>query len=102
MRGVTGEPEPDAAEEKVCTQSACLLRTPGVDRRFLAELLVSVMAGESVGKLVPDSRRIVPRNACVPCVLQVMDSGRAFPTDVEHHHLRDLGRWSYRRHRRQE
>ena len=102
MRGVTGEAEPDAAEERVCTQSACLLRTPGADRRFLAELLVSVIAGESVEELVPESRRIVPRDACVPCVLKVMDGGRAFVTDVEQQHLRDLGRWSHRRHRRQE
>jgi hypothetical protein len=102
VRGTTSKSELHAADETVCIQPACLLRSPYADRAFLAELLVSVIAREHVEELVPDSLRIVPRDVCTTCVLRVMDGGHTFLTEAEHQRRRDLGHWSYRRRRRRE
>lgn len=86
--------------EEICTQPACLLRAPEVDRAYLAELLGRMLTGEDTKDLIPEGRRIEHRDACATCVMRVLDGARPFPTEKEVQRLSDLGHWSYRRQRR--
>ena len=83
-----------------CTQPECRLREEDVDSRFLAELIVRVLAGEDVSEVIDQNSLIRPYERCVECVLRVQNGDGPFPTVEDVQELLDAGRWSHRRSRR--
>ena len=83
-----------------CTQPECLLREKEVDSRFLAELIVRVLAGEDVSDVVAGKSPIQPYERCIECVLQIQDGHGPLPTVEEVEDRLKAGRWSHRRQRR--
>jgi hypothetical protein len=85
-----------------CTQPECRLREADVDSRFLAKLIVRVLAGEDVSDVVGGKSPIHPYERCVECVLQIQNGGGPLLTVDEVEDLIEAGRWSHRRSRRGE
>jgi hypothetical protein len=83
-----------------CTQPECLLREEEVDSRFLANLIVRVLAREDVSDVMAGKTPIRPYKRCIECVLQIQDGGGPLPTVEEVENLLEAGRWSHRRARR--
>ena len=83
-----------------CTQPECLLREEEVDSRFLANLIVRVLAGEDVSDVMAETSPIRPYERCIECVLQIQDGHGPLPTVDEVEDLLKAGRWSHRRQRR--
>jgi hypothetical protein len=83
-----------------CTQPECCLREKDVDSRFLADLIVRVLAGEDVSDVIGKNPAIQPFERCVECVLQIQKGGGPLQTVDEVEHLIEAGRWSHRRSRR--
>lgn len=83
-----------------CTQPECLLREEEVDSRFLANMIVRVLAGEDVSDVMAGETPIRPYRRCIECVLQIHDGCEPLPTVEEVEHLLEAGRWSHRRARR--
>lgn len=84
-----------------CTQPQCTVRNREVDSRFLAELLVGLMAGEAVREELNPSSRIRPHARCVECVERVMRGQPPLKTVAELLRLDEAGHWTHRRQRRQ-
>lgn len=85
-----------------CTQPECRLREKDVDSRFLANLVVQVLAGEDISDVMAEGTPIHPYRRCVECVLNVQRGGRPLPSVDEIEDLLEAGRWSHRRSRRGE
>jgi hypothetical protein len=83
-----------------CTQPECLLREEEVDSRFLANLIVRVLAGEDVSDVMAGKSPIRPYERCVECVLKIQGGGGPLPSVEEVEELLEAGRWSHRRSRR--
>lgn len=86
----------------VCTQPGCLLKKAEFGLENLADFLVMILAGESVGKVAPGSDLITPRSLCQHCALRVLLGKNAYRTEAEWNRLDDLGHWHYRRRQRSE
>lgn len=83
-----------------CSQPDCPLREKNVDSRFLANLVVQVLAGENGSYPAAERSPIHPYERCVECVLQIQRGGRPPPSLQEIEDLLEAGRWSHRRFRR--
>ncbi len=83
-----------------CTQPECLLREKDVDSRFLAKLIVRVLAGEELSDLTAGKSPIQPYERCVECVLKIQSGHGPLPSVQEIEDLLEAGRWSHRRERR--
>ena len=83
-----------------CTQPECRLREEDVDSRFLAKLIVRVLAGEDVSDVIDRESHVRPYTRCVECVLRVQSSDGPLPTVEDVEELLEAGRWSHRRSRR--
>jgi len=76
------------------------LREEHVDSRFLAKLIVRVLAGEDVSDVIDGKFHIRPYERCVECVLRVHGGNGPLPTVEDVEELLEAGRWSHRRARR--
>jgi len=83
-----------------CTQPECRLRDEDVDSRFLAKLIVRVLAGEDVSDVIDGNSHIRPYERCIECVLRVQSGDGPLPTVEDVEELLEAGRWSHRRSRR--
>lgn len=83
-----------------CAQPECILQEKGVNSRFLAQLIVKVLAGEDVSSCTLERSPIYPYERCVECVLRIQGGGGPLPSVDEIEHLLEAGRWSHRRSRR--
>jgi hypothetical protein len=79
-----------------CDQPKCFLRKEGVDRHALAQILVRVLAGETVAV----KATIEPHARCVDCVERVWRCGHPLPTIEDVERSIRAGRWTHRRSRR--
>ena len=86
----------------VCTQPGCLLKKAGLNLENLADFLVRILAGESMGKIAPGSNLITPRPMCKDCALRVLSGKNAYRTESEWNRLDNLGHWHHRRRQRSE
>ena len=80
-----------------CSEPACLLRREDVDSRFIAELVVRLLAGEDVSAELASSPTITSSPRCVECALRVMSGRLPLPTVEEVEGLVDAGKASHRR-----
>ncbi len=85
---------------ETCTQPACVLQDPDVDKEYLAEVLVRVMAGENPADVIGEEHRIRLGAPCVECTVRVLGGHRPFLTEEQHERLVHLGHWTYQRNRR--
>ena len=83
-----------------CRQPECRLRQKDVDSRFLANLIVRVLAGEDVSDVIGKNSPIRPYERCVECVSRIQNEAGPFLTVDEVEDLLEAGRWSHRRSRR--
>ena len=79
-----------------CTQTQCLLRDEAVGSRFIAELVVRLIAGGGLSDLVSSERIITPTDRCLECVVNVMRDRGPLRTIAELQKLIDAGGWSRR------
>jgi hypothetical protein len=104
--GVKKPPDKSAAPKrpplKICRQPGCLLQKKGVDAEYLSNLIVHVLAGESLSEFIPESGRIVVYPRCKLCALRVLAGGKAYVTEAEYRHLVGLGGWHSKRQWRRE
>lgn len=83
-----------------CPQPECLLQEKGVDSRYLAQLIVKVLAGEDLSASAAERSPIHSYERCVECVLRIQCGSGPLPSVDEVENRLEAGRWSHRRSRR--
>jgi hypothetical protein len=94
------KPVNSIAMSEACTQPACVLQDPDVDKEYLAKVLVRMMAGEDPADIIAEEQRIRIGAFCEECTLRVLGGHRPFLTDDQRQRLVHLGHWTYQRNRR--
>ena len=85
-------------EPAECPQPFCALQRDGVGREEVAEMLVRLLAGETISALRPSPPK-ESREACVACAMRVMEGKGPYAWGMERENV--VAGWKhYRRERR--